>query len=213
MSDPAVTVPHDEVLRTVLGGREPYRWQRRLFEMFLDGAVPEALDVPTGLGKTTVMGLWLAARAVGASMPRRLVYVVDRRTVVDQATTEAEAFVTRLAPGEAGNPLVESIRRGLGLADSQRMPVSTLRGQFADNRDPYDESTSLPSSSFGPYPYNTDHCLPRPVRYQEGGRRTTVPSHRSASLKNHRGWDRSVGSPIVSHRPPPLLPLDRAGGL
>ena len=30
--------------------------------------------------------MWLMARAMGASVPRRLIYVVDRRAVVDQAT-------------------------------------------------------------------------------------------------------------------------------
>ena len=32
------------------------------------------------------MAVWLLARAAGAALPRRLVYVVDRRAVVDQAT-------------------------------------------------------------------------------------------------------------------------------
>ncbi len=49
-----------------------------------------SLDIPTGLGKTSVMAAWLVARSQKASLPRRLVYVVDRRAVVDQATREAE---------------------------------------------------------------------------------------------------------------------------
>ena len=49
-----------------------------------------AVDIPTGLGKTSVMALWLIAIAEGANLPRRLVYVVDRRAVVDQATRFAE---------------------------------------------------------------------------------------------------------------------------
>ena len=74
-----------------LTGCEPYRWQRRLYEQWLaKGETPDAVDVPTGLGKTMVMALWLVARAGCANLPRRLVYVVDRRAVVDQATEEAE---------------------------------------------------------------------------------------------------------------------------
>src|SRR5580704_15128909 len=73
-----------------LSGFKPLSWQRRLFERLVKGDLPSALDLPTGLGKTSVMSIWLIARAHGARLPRRLVYVVDRRAVVDQATDEAE---------------------------------------------------------------------------------------------------------------------------
>jgi len=78
------------------GHDRPLPWQRELLEQWLlHGRLPRAVDVPTGLGKTSVMALWLLALAAqmknGApELPRRLVYVVDRRAVVDQATAEAE---------------------------------------------------------------------------------------------------------------------------
>src|SRR5579875_3955200 len=77
-----------------LTGHSPMRWQRRLFRLFVEGAIPHALDLPTGLGKTSVMAIWLIARALAhedilKALPRRLIYVVDRRAVVDQATEEA----------------------------------------------------------------------------------------------------------------------------
>ena len=62
----------------------------RLLRRLLDAALPRVVDIPTGLGKTSVMALWLIALAEGARLPRRLVYVVDRRAVVDQATRFAE---------------------------------------------------------------------------------------------------------------------------
>jgi CRISPR-associated endonuclease/helicase Cas3 len=71
--------------------------------------------VPTGLGKTSVIAVWLLARERNASLPRRLVYVVNRRTVVDQTTEEVQRY--RQSP------------RYCDLA------VSTLRGELADNRD------------------------------------------------------------------------------
>jgi CRISPR-associated endonuclease/helicase Cas3 len=37
------------------------------------------VDIPTGLGKA--MALWLSVVAVGAKLPGRLTYVVDRRTL------------------------------------------------------------------------------------------------------------------------------------
>ena len=51
------------------------------------------------------MALWLIALAKGASLPRRLVYVVDRRAVVDQATRFARTSAlehARRDGGEAG---------------------------------------------------------------------------------------------------------------
>ena len=74
-----------------LTGHAPFEWQRRLFEKhFIKGDLPSALDLPTGLGKTSVMAIWYLARRAGAPVPRRLVYVVDRRAVVDQATVQAQ---------------------------------------------------------------------------------------------------------------------------
>ena len=92
----------------------PFAWQRRLYmDWFQHGRIPQALDLPTGLGKTSVMAIWHLARQAGAPLPRRLVYVVDRRAVVDQATREAEKLKDVNAD----------------------LRVSTLRGQYADNRD------------------------------------------------------------------------------
>lgn len=117
-----------------LTGFPPFLWQRRLFDQYFSkGETPAALDLPTGLGKTSVMAIWLAARALGGAdtqkrLPRRLVYVVDRRAVVDQATAEAEKL------REALEGAASELKAGLGLAD-RSLPISTLRGQFADNRE------------------------------------------------------------------------------
>ena len=115
-----------------LTGFAPLAWQARLFESHLDrGELPAMVDVPTGLGKTAVMALWLIARGRGRPLPRRLVYVVDRRAVVDQATDFAERLRDRLA--QRPEPL-SALRDGLGLDDEHELPISTLRGQHADNR-------------------------------------------------------------------------------
>ena len=109
----------------------PFPWQRRLFEgHFSCGMLPSAVDIPTGLGKTAVMAVWLLARAAGAPLPRRLVYVVDRRAVVDQATAFAEELCDRLREDER----LEAVRHGLELGD-RPLPISTLRGRYADNRE------------------------------------------------------------------------------
>ena len=95
---------------------EPFPWQEALFERFISSRpdnIPGSCNLPTGLGKTSVIAIWLLARQINRSLPRRLVYVVNRRTVVDQTTEEVERY--------------KKIRRDLA--------VSTLRGQFVDNRE------------------------------------------------------------------------------
>lgn len=129
----------------VLTGNEPLSWQKRLFQQFLDGDIPDCLDLPTGLGKTSVIAVWLLALAWGAGkgeikLPRRLLYVVDRRTVVDQATDIAETLRQTLRSAQAGS-LAAQIRDRLSeLCIDPRDPasplaISTLRGARADNRD------------------------------------------------------------------------------
>jgi CRISPR-associated endonuclease/helicase Cas3 len=115
-----------------LMGYTPYIWQRRLYECFVAGEKYGALDLPTGLGKTSIIPVWLLARAAGARLPRRLVYVVDRRAVVDQATAVADRIAKQLCPLATG--VAAELREALGLTGDATLPVSTLRGQHADNR-------------------------------------------------------------------------------
>ena len=77
-----------------LSGHPPFPWQRELYKRFVsdrEDHIPATASLPTGLGKTSVITVWLIALMNHrASMPRRLVYVVNRRTVVDQTTAEVE---------------------------------------------------------------------------------------------------------------------------
>src|SRR5579883_2382437 len=126
----------------------PLPWQTRLYGELLDGRVPTSLDLPTGLGKTSVIAVWLAARAAGAPVPRRLVYIVDRRAVVDQATEVAQDVAKRLGTGIEADDVVLELRAALGLAAPATLPVSTLRGQYVDNRE-WLESPTVPSIIVG----------------------------------------------------------------
>jgi CRISPR-associated endonuclease/helicase Cas3 len=97
-----------------LTGNSPFPWQRTLFDRFVTNDFPKVCGLPTGLGKTSVIAIWLLALAVKPTLPRRLVYVVNRRTVVDQATSEAENLRRLLNVPEA-----EHLRRALnGLQSS-----------------------------------------------------------------------------------------------
>jgi CRISPR-associated endonuclease/helicase Cas3 len=75
-----------------LTGHASLHWHRRLFERFLAREIPALCNLPTELGKNSVIPIWAAAVATRArageiTLPRRLVYIVTRRTVVDQAAT------------------------------------------------------------------------------------------------------------------------------
>ncbi|HEY0465892.1 MAG TPA: type I-U CRISPR-associated helicase/endonuclease Cas3 [Polyangiaceae bacterium] len=124
-------------LRCALGldqGQEEFPWQMYLLQRFLDGKAVTSLDIPTGLGKTATMAVWLVARALGASVPRKLVYVVDRRAVVDQATEVAESLRAWVTQERA-------VADALALGD-RPLPISTLRGQHVDNRAWLDDPSS-----------------------------------------------------------------------
>jgi CRISPR-associated endonuclease/helicase Cas3 len=128
-------------------GHPPFRWQCRLHERFARGEVPIRCDIPTGLGKTSVIPVWAFALAhqmrsesANQRLPRRLVYIVDRRTVVDQATEQVEALLAKFRQWAASEecPELHSLARAFLEASCEAggepFTVSTLRGQHADNR-------------------------------------------------------------------------------
>src|SRR5579872_3971306 len=82
---------------TLAGTEGHFPWQWALYQRFLAGDFPASCSLPTGLGKTSVIHIWLLALAHAPDLvPRRLVYVVNRRTVVDQSTDEALRLRDRL---------------------------------------------------------------------------------------------------------------------
>jgi CRISPR-associated endonuclease/helicase Cas3 len=92
------------------------RWQCRLYGQWLADDIKPVIDLPTGMGKTSVMAIWLLARARQVEenreecLPRRLVYVVDRRTVVDQATTLAEKLAAGAGIHALEVPAISTLR-------------------------------------------------------------------------------------------------------
>lgn len=108
-----------------LTGFPPFPWQRRLYQLFLENDIPVSCDLPTGMGKTSVVALWLLAKAVRPdALPNRLVYCVNRRTIVDQVSAFLLGLDERLQRHE-----LTPVRDSLG-----ELALSTLRGQLADNR-------------------------------------------------------------------------------
>jgi CRISPR-associated endonuclease/helicase Cas3 len=153
MTDPA-SIDAFAARFEALTGFSPMKWQRRLFKRFIDAGlsdaqgIPTACDIPTGLGKTSIMVIWLLALTHQADggrvhLPRRLVYIVNRRTVVDQATSTVERIRHRLLKPETSEwqehadtlKGIASALRALCASEESPLGVSTLRGEFADNEE------------------------------------------------------------------------------
>ncbi len=115
------------------------RWQHRLFSDLDAGRFPTDVELATGLGKTSIIALWILAlgRALARKpsvVPRRLAYVVDRRVVVDQASDFAEQVRRRLKQAAQDEKHVlhalATTLKSAGCTPSV-VEVSTLRGQRA----------------------------------------------------------------------------------
>jgi CRISPR-associated endonuclease/helicase Cas3 len=86
-------------------GYPPFPWQQSLARQVLAGDWPDAIDVPTGLGKTWAIDVAVLSMASASlqderACPRRIFFVVDRRTIVDEAYEHARTLVTKLLQPE-----------------------------------------------------------------------------------------------------------------
>lgn len=110
----------------------PYRWQTRLAgQVLADGRWPPALDLPTGSGKTSAIDIALYALAFAAHegqrgpFPRRILFVVDRRVLVDQAYLHGKRLLDRIETAAELAP----VRRALATLCPDEPPSSIrLRG-------------------------------------------------------------------------------------
>ena len=89
----------DQFFKQATGNRDPYPYQMRFATM---DQLPKLLSVPTGVGKTAtaVLGwLWrrrFADEAIRAATPRRLVYCLPMRTLVEQTQSECQEWLQAL---------------------------------------------------------------------------------------------------------------------
>ena len=119
-------VPH---FRDIVG-HDPYPWQRALYAGLLGGEVPDAVRLPTGLGKTACVLLLLLARVQSRSLPTRIVYVVDRRAIVDQTAETVRGWVARIAALPA---LARAFDACAAFAAEHPVGLGVLRGGLADD--------------------------------------------------------------------------------
>ena len=111
-------------------GNAPYPWQRCLYGAFVEGNVPPAVDIPTGLGKTLCVLLFLLARVRNPALPTRIAYVVDRRAIVDQTAGEIRAWIDRIAALPA---LADEFERCSAFPSDRPVRLGVLRGGQADD--------------------------------------------------------------------------------
>jgi CRISPR-associated endonuclease/helicase Cas3 len=117
-------------------GHKPFPWQERLAKRVFTAGWPEkALDVPTGGGKTATIDIAIYHLALDANQgpkrraPVRILFVVDRRLIVDDAYTRAKTIAEKLAGATSG--ILERVARRLQtLAEDGKPPlvVARLRG-------------------------------------------------------------------------------------
>lgn len=118
-------------------GKSPYLWQERLARKVVgERRWPDALDLPTGSGKTSAIDIALYALAVASHNdeyglhPRRIILVVDRRVLVDQAWRHGRRLLDRVAKAPELGPVRNA------LASLSPEPPSSIRLRGACPTDP-----------------------------------------------------------------------------
>ena len=120
------SIPHFHAIT----GQDPYPWQRRLYRRFLTGEVPQAVAIPTGLGKTSSVLLALLARLANPNLPRRVVHIVDRRALVDQAAETVHGWIERIGTLPE---LACAFERLAAFPGPRPAGLGVLRGGLADD--------------------------------------------------------------------------------
>jgi len=104
-------------------GHPPLPWQARLAEQLIDGdRWPDLIDLPTASGKTACLDIAIfhlahcAARGESWRAARRIVFMVDRRIIVDAAFQRAEKIRTALlkADDSAVRAVADALKKTAG---------------------------------------------------------------------------------------------------
>src|SRR5713226_998333 len=107
--------PFDEFFRAATGA-PPHGYQARIAV----GGLPAMVAAPTGAGKTAIILAWLWRRLHGpdrAATPRRLVYALPRRSLVEQIADQVGAWLANL--GLADEVALHVVMGGEGASQRQ----------------------------------------------------------------------------------------------
>ena len=117
-------------------GYDPFPWQQRLTAHVIHrGKWPKTIDLPTGTGKTAVLDTAIFALAVQPTIsPRRIIFVIDRRIIVDQVYKRALRIQQRIK--ESQTRVLQNVRKQLSaLCDGAPLGVGVLRGGIPVNNE------------------------------------------------------------------------------
>lgn len=124
-------------------GSEPFPWQQRLARRVMDDGIwPSLLELPTGAGKTAAIDIAVfhlaceAGKGPERKAPMRILFVVDRRIVVDEATRRARKIAEALR--RPSDRVLEAVARSLSALAGDDVPpldVARLRGGAPLERD------------------------------------------------------------------------------
>ena len=129
-----------EMFFQAIHGHSPFPWQQTLVDRLdREDRWPDILDLPTGAGKTAALDAAVFHLALRADTPTaaalRIVLVVDRRLVVDDAYRRAQKIERALTdPSQtrvSGRTVVEEVARRLQLlsgTDAPPLVAARLRG-------------------------------------------------------------------------------------
>lgn len=182
---------YSEVFRAATG-HSPRDYQERLAESCVKGELPSMLDVPTGMGKTQAVFLaWIYALTAALASPgprrvaMRLLFVVDRRVVVDDAYRTAAELASRLnlATAEPLAELVAILRARLELSPSDEvLEVVRLRGGIERGMTEHTRNPARPAIVLGTLDMVCSRLLFR--GYQVSPRRRSI----DAALSGIDAW-------------------------
>lgn len=121
-----------------LTGSPPLPWQTAMYERFVSDRadnIPSSCGLPTGLDKTSVAAIWLIALSNHPErLPRRFVYVFNRRNAVDQTANEIEIMRDRIATSADLHRLRSKFAELCSVPledDEPPISITTLRDEYA----------------------------------------------------------------------------------
>lgn len=118
----------------------PFPWQEALVaEVLANRRWPDLVDVPTGLGKTSMLDVAVFVAAATAHVPgvqrlgrRRCFFVVDRRIIVDEAYDHARALADAVTSAAGRDDVLGRVATALRSyapdARGELLPVTRMRG-------------------------------------------------------------------------------------
>jgi len=111
--------------------RPPFPWQERLASQAVNGNWPDAIAIPTGCGKTSVIDVAVYALAAQAGSQQRnaamrIFFVVDRRLVVDDVHRHALTLAAAVNEGKCAWVRDQLLK--LSGPEAHALKVAVMRG-------------------------------------------------------------------------------------